>query len=207
MASLKESGGWQEGGNKMAKVLLGEDSGYRAMEWWEFPPHHRFPPNGTGSPGPHGSPRSPGLLFNERVWLDRGSESEASRFWPSRLMARSRHAQCADEYPLLAGKRTWTNPCLLISIYTNPSEVSWGSFGATGVHHDLRMIFFAIPSATARSLAGMIGLLLQPARDEDGLRAPGSHFVTGWAAISFARRAVSSSSVSPIKIRFLFGGS
>jgi hypothetical protein len=32
MASLKESGGWQEGGNKMAKVLLGEDSGYRAME-------------------------------------------------------------------------------------------------------------------------------------------------------------------------------
>ena len=31
---------------------------------------------------------------------------------------------------------------------TNPSEVSRGSFGATGVDHDLRMIFFA--SALAR---------------------------------------------------------
>ena len=29
----------------------------------------------------------------------------------------SRHAQCADECPLLEGKRTWTNRCLANSIY------------------------------------------------------------------------------------------
>ena len=33
------------------------------------------------------------------------------------LMAQSRHAQCADECPLLGAKRTWTNRCLPISIY------------------------------------------------------------------------------------------
>ena len=52
------------------------------------------------------------------------------------------------------------------------------------------MIFFAIPSATIRSASGMNGLLLQPGRDEEGLCAPGSHRVTGWAAISFSSRAV-----------------
>jgi hypothetical protein len=31
------------------------------------PPHHRFPPNGTGSPGV--SPRQPGLLYTcARLW-------------------------------------------------------------------------------------------------------------------------------------------
>src|SRR4030095_9245360 len=33
------------------------------------------------------------------------------------LMAQSRHAQCADECPLLGAKRTLTNRCLPISIY------------------------------------------------------------------------------------------
>src|SRR5262249_61725485 len=64
-----------------------------------------------------------------------------------------------------------------------------------------RFIFFAIPSATMRSESGMNGLLLQPGRDEEGLRAPGSHRVTGWAAISFSSRAASSSSVSPSSTR------
>jgi hypothetical protein len=63
-----------------------------------------------------------------------------------------------------------------------------------------RLIFFAIPSATMRSESGMNGLLLQPGRDK-GLRSPGSHRVTGWAAISFSSRAASSSRVSPIKTR------
>src|SRR5262249_53751239 len=44
----------------------------------------------------------------------------------------------------------------------------------------------------------MNGLLLQPGRDK-GLCSPGSHHVTGWAAISFSSRAASSSRVSPIK--------
>ena len=34
------------------------------------------------------------------------------RFWH-----KSRHAQCADECPLLGAKRTLTNRCLPISIY------------------------------------------------------------------------------------------
>ena len=34
-----------------------------------------------------------------------------------RLMAQSRHAQCADECPLLGAKRKWTNRCLPNSIY------------------------------------------------------------------------------------------
>ena len=42
-----------------------------------------------------------------------------------------------------------------------------------------RFIVFAIPSATMRSESGMNGLLLQPGRDEEGFRAPGSHRVTG----------------------------
>jgi hypothetical protein len=41
------------------------------------------------------------------------------------------------------------------------------------------IIFFAIPSATLRSEIGMNGSLLQPGRDEEGLRLPGSHRVTG----------------------------
>jgi len=49
----------------------------------------------------------------------------------------------------------------------------------------------------------MSGLLLQPGRDEGGLRSPGSHRVTGWAAISFSSRAASSSRVSPTKTRLL----
>jgi hypothetical protein len=64
------------------------------------------------------------------------------------------------------------------------------------------IILFAIPSATVRSESGMNGLLLQPGRDEEGLRSPGSHRVTGWAAISFSSRAASSSSVSPSSTRF-----
>ena len=32
-------------------------------------------------------------------------------------MAQSRHAQCADECPLLGAKRTVTNRCLPMSIY------------------------------------------------------------------------------------------
>jgi hypothetical protein len=47
----------------------------------------------------------------------------------------------------------------------------------------------------------MNGLLLHPGRDEEGLRSPGSHRVTGWAAISFSSRAASSSSVSPSSTR------
>ena len=70
-------------------------------------------------------------------------------------------------------------------------------------NQDLRIIFFAIPSATARSETGMNGLLLQPGRDEDGLCSPGSHRVTGWAAISFSSRAASSSRVSPSNTRLL----
>src|SRR5919106_1698125 len=64
-----------------------------------------------------------------------------------------------------------------------------------------RIIFVAIPSATIRSESGMNGSLLQPGRDEEGLRTPGSHRVMGWAAISFFSRAASSSRVSPINTR------
>jgi hypothetical protein len=70
-------------------------------------------------------------------------------------------------------------------------------------NHGFRIIFFAIPSATVRSESGMNGLLLQPGRDEEGLCAPGSHRVTGWAAISFSSRAASSSRVSPSNTRLL----
>jgi hypothetical protein len=66
-----------------------------------------------------------------------------------------------------------------------------------------RIIFFAIPSATVRSESGMNGLLLQPGRDDEGLRLPVSHHVTGWAAISFSSRAASSSRVSPSNTRLL----
>ena len=66
-----------------------------------------------------------------------------------------------------------------------------------------RIIFFAILSATVRSESGMNGLLLQPGRDEEGLRSPGSHRVTGWAAISLSSRAASSSRVSPSNTRLL----
>src|SRR5262249_60138157 len=47
----------------------------------------------------------------------------------------------------------------------------------------------------------MNGLLLQPGRDEEGLRSPDSQRVTGWAAISFSSRAASSSTVSPSSTR------
>jgi len=67
-----------------------------------------------------------------------------------------------------------------------------------------RNIFLAISSATVRSESGMNGLLLQPGRDEvEGLRSPGSHRVTGWAAISLSSRAASSSRVSPSNTRLL----
>jgi hypothetical protein len=66
-----------------------------------------------------------------------------------------------------------------------------------------RIVFFAMPSATIRSESGMKGSLLQPGRDEEGLRLPGSHRVTGWAAISRSRRAASSSRVSPTNTRLL----
>jgi hypothetical protein len=36
---------------------------------------------------------------------------------PRLLLAQSRHAQCADECPLLGAKETATNGCLPISIY------------------------------------------------------------------------------------------
>ena len=49
-----------------------------------------------------------------RVLLSRTNES-ASPVCP--FMAQSRHAQCADECPLLGAKRTLTNRCLPISIY------------------------------------------------------------------------------------------
>jgi hypothetical protein len=41
------------------------------------------------------------------------------------------------------------------------------------------------PSATIRSESGMNGLLLQPGRDEVGLRSPGPHRVTGWGGYLF----------------------
>ena len=49
----------------------------------------------------------------------------------------------------------------------------------------------------------MNGLLLQPGRDDEGLRSPVSHRVTGWAAISFSSRVASSSRVSPSNTRLL----
>ena len=49
----------------------------------------------------------------------------------------------------------------------------------------------------------MKGSLLQPGRDGEGLCLPGSHRVTGWAAISRSRRASSSSRVSPTNTRLL----
>ena len=42
----------------------------------------------------------------------------------------------------------------------------------------------------------MNGLPLQPGRDEEGLSSPGSHRVTGWAAISFSSRAASYSKLA-----------
>ena len=63
--------------------------------------------------------------------------------------------------------------------------------------------FFAIRSATATSDCGIIGLLLQPGRDEVDVYSPGSHRVTGCAAISRSSRAASASRVSPINVRFL----
>src|SRR3974390_2753916 len=74
---------------------------------------------------------------------------------------------------------------------------------AREVNQRLRIIFLAIPSATVRSEIGINGLLLQPGRDEEGPRSPGSHRVTGWAAISFSSRAASSSRVSPSNTRLL----
>ena len=68
-------------------------------------------------------------------------------------------------------------------------------------NQDLRIIFLAMLSASRASFCGMIGLELQPGRDSDGPRTPGSHFVTGCAAISYAKRAASSSRVSPINSR------
>jgi hypothetical protein len=44
---------------------------------------------------------------------------------------------------------------------------------------DFRIIFFAISSAAICSERGMMGLLLQPGREEEGFRTPGSHRVTG----------------------------
>ena len=70
-------------------------------------------------------------------------------------------------------------------------------------NQDLRIIFFAIPSATARSETGMNGLLFHPGREIEGLLLPGSQRVTGWAAISRSSRAASSSRVSPINTLLL----
>src|ERR1700694_539435 len=48
----------------------------------------------------------------------------------------------------------------------------------------------------------MNGLRSHPGRDGEGLCVPGSHRVTGWAAISLSSRAASSSRVSPSNTRF-----
>ena len=66
-----------------------------------------------------------------------------------------------------------------------------------------RIIFLAMPSATMRSETGMNGLLFHPGRDMEGPLLPGSHRVTGWAAISRSSRAASSSRVSPINTLLL----
>src|SRR5512146_1646278 len=92
---------------------------------------------------------------------------------------------------------------------TSPLRGGWAQVASADQtpaerNQDLRIIFLAMLSASRASFCGMIGLELQPGRDSDGPRSPGSHFVTGCAAISNAKRAASSSRVSPINSR-LFG--
>jgi hypothetical protein len=52
-------------------------------------------------------------------------------------------------------------------------------FGIQDFALAFRIIFFAMPSATICSERGMRRLLLQPGREEEGFRTPGSHRVTG----------------------------
>ena len=78
-------------------------------------------------PNIQGQPQRGALRLAELQWAPkfltkwpaprRGDEAVVGLGAQCLLLAQSRHAQCADECPLLGAKRTVTNRCLPISIY------------------------------------------------------------------------------------------
>src|SRR5215510_2404005 len=61
--------------------------------------------------------RSSARVLSQSMWQKKPEVSALSASPLCPLLAQSRHAQCADECPLLGATRTLTNRCLPISIY------------------------------------------------------------------------------------------
>ena len=76
-----------------------------------------FVPAPTGQQPQHAKPPGPSISAQEGMPTTRCRDLFQPVEDDDPKLAQSRHAQCADECPLLGAKRTWTNRRLPNSIY------------------------------------------------------------------------------------------